>query len=86
MLLALVAAFFSLVWLLHRATRLLQIPIPTLVHLLGIDIPASPHVSLDAITSDSVTLHWSLPDRASSVAKHVIQMNGQNGIFFLLLF
>ncbi|KAK7207577.1 hypothetical protein BZA70DRAFT_300916 [Myxozyma melibiosi] len=78
MLFAFVATAVSLVWLLHRATRLLQIPIPTLVQLLGIDIPAPPHVSLDAITSDSVTLHWSLPDRASSVAKHVIQMNGQN--------
>ncbi|KAK9447566.1 uncharacterized protein V1518DRAFT_421325 [Limtongia smithiae] len=78
MLVALIATFASLLWLLHRATRLLQIPIPTLVRHLGIDIPAPPHVCLDAVTSDSVTLHWSLPDRASSVAKHVIQMNGQN--------
>ncbi|KAK9477646.1 hypothetical protein V1514DRAFT_295894 [Lipomyces japonicus] len=78
MLLSLVATLVSLLWLLHRATRLLQIPIPTLVQLLGIDIPLPPHVCLDAVTSDSVTLHWSLPDRASSVAKHVIQMNGQN--------
>ncbi|KAK9237068.1 hypothetical protein V1525DRAFT_450787 [Lipomyces kononenkoae] len=78
MLLSLVATVLSLLWLLHRATRLLQIPIPTLVQLLGIDIPAPPHVCLDSVTSDSVTLHWSLPDRASSVAKHVIQMNGQN--------
>ncbi|KAK9324027.1 hypothetical protein V1517DRAFT_318542 [Lipomyces orientalis] len=78
MLLSLVATVISLLWLLHRATRLLQIPIPTLVHLLGIDIPSPPHVCLDSVTSDSVTLHWSLPDRATSVAKHVIQMNGQN--------
>ncbi|KAK9247793.1 hypothetical protein V1506DRAFT_530687 [Lipomyces tetrasporus] len=78
MLLSLVATVISLLWLLHRATRLLQIPIPTLIHLLGIDIPSPPHVCLDSVTSDSVTLHWSLPDRATSVAKHVIQMNGQN--------
>ncbi|KAK9456155.1 hypothetical protein V1511DRAFT_496693 [Dipodascopsis uninucleata] len=78
MLLSLLATIVSLLWLLHRATRLLQIPIPTLVSLLGIDIPASPHVCLDAVTSESITLHWSLPDRATSVAKHVIQMNGQN--------
>ncbi|KAK9460908.1 uncharacterized protein V1516DRAFT_624769 [Lipomyces oligophaga] len=78
MLFVLVSTVLSLLWLLHRATRLLQIPIPTLVQLLGIDIPAPPHVCLDSVSSDSVTLHWSLPDRASSVAKHVIQMNGQN--------
>ncbi|KAK9368034.1 hypothetical protein V1509DRAFT_624058 [Lipomyces kononenkoae] len=78
MLLSLVATVLSLLWLLHRATRVLQIPIPTLVQLLGIDIPFPPHVCLDSVTSDSITLHWSLPDRASSVAKHVIQMNGQN--------
>ncbi|KAK9487383.1 hypothetical protein V1527DRAFT_511301 [Lipomyces starkeyi] len=78
MLLSLVATVISLLWLLRRATRLLQIPIPTLVQLLGIDIPSAPHVCLDSVTSDSVTLHWSLPDRATSVAKHVIQMNGQN--------
>ncbi|KAK9373488.1 uncharacterized protein V1513DRAFT_448868 [Lipomyces chichibuensis] len=78
MLLSLVATVISLLWLLRRATQLLQIPIPTLVQLLGIDIPSPPHVCLDSVTSDSVTLHWSLPDRATSVAKHVIQMNGQN--------
>ncbi|KAK9466474.1 hypothetical protein V1512DRAFT_226172 [Lipomyces arxii] len=78
MLLALVATVLSLVRLLHRATRLLQIPIPTLIQLLGIDIPSPPHVCLDSVTADAVTLHWSLPDRATSVARHVIQMNGQN--------
>ncbi|KAK9430214.1 hypothetical protein V1505DRAFT_372058 [Lipomyces doorenjongii] len=78
MLFSLVATVVSLLWLLRRATQLLQIPIPTLVQLLGIDIPSPPHVCLDSVTSDSVTLHWSLPDRATSVAKHVIQMNGQN--------
>ncbi|KAK9475279.1 uncharacterized protein V1510DRAFT_348116, partial [Dipodascopsis tothii] len=80
MLFSLVATVLALVWLLHRATRLLQVPIPTLVQLLGIDVPSPPLVCLDTVGADSIVLHWSLPERANSVAKHVIQMNGQNAV------
>ena len=62
----------------YRVSILLKIPIPTLVKLLGLDLPAPPRVSLHGIGSDSVTLHWSLPEKPSSVAKHIIHINGIN--------
>ena len=62
----------------YRASVLLKIPIPTLVKLLGLDLPAPPRVSLHGIASDSVTLHWSLPEKPGSVAKHIIHINGIN--------
>ncbi|BFZ64018.1 hypothetical protein YB2330_005156 [Saitoella coloradoensis] len=66
----------ALAWIVHRVSRILSIPIPTLVKLIGFDIPLPPKVSLDAVTKDSITLHW-LPEKGGSVTKHVISMNGQ---------
>lgn len=63
----------------YRASALLKIPIPTLVKLLGLDLPAPPRVSLHGVAADTITLHWSLPEKAGSVAKHIIQINGING-------
>lgn len=63
----------------YRASTLLKIPIPTLVKLLGLDLPAPPRVSLHGVAADTITLHWSLPEKAGSVAKHIIQINGING-------
>ncbi|KAH8150756.1 uncharacterized protein LAJ45_04935 [Morchella importuna] len=62
----------------YRASTLLKIPIPTLVKLLGLDLPAPPRVSLHGVAADTITLHWSLPEKAGSVAKHIIQINGIN--------
>ncbi|KAF8469124.1 hypothetical protein BDZ91DRAFT_847915 [Kalaharituber pfeilii] len=78
MVFAVVATILSLAWMCYRASVLLKIPIPTLVKLLGLDLPAPPRVSLHAIASDSVTLHWSLPEKPNSVAKHIIHINGIN--------
>lgn len=62
----------------YRVSTLLNIPIPTLVKLLGLDLPAPPRVSLHGISSDTITLHWSVPEKAGTVAKHIIQINGIN--------
>ncbi|KAF8416481.1 hypothetical protein EV426DRAFT_721746 [Tirmania nivea] len=78
MVFAAVATILSLAWMVYRASVLLKIPIPTLVKLLGLDLPAPPRVSLHGIASDSVTLHWSLPEKPGSVAKHIIHINGIN--------
>jgi len=58
---------------------LFKIPIPALVKLLGLELPDPPRVSLHGIAADTITLHWSLPEKAGSVAKHIIQINGING-------
>ena len=63
----------------YRVTALLNIPIPTLVKILGLDLPDAPRVSLRGVSADTITLHWSLPEKAGSVAKHIIQINGING-------
>ncbi|KAL7270923.1 hypothetical protein RUND412_006356 [Rhizina undulata] len=78
MVVVVVATIVALAWMCYRASTLLNIPIPTLVKLLGLDLPAPPRVSLHGIASDTITLHWSLPERAGSVAKHIIQINGIN--------
>ncbi|KAK6344862.1 hypothetical protein TWF718_006814 [Orbilia javanica] len=78
MVVALVATLLALAWLTHRASKLLAIPIPVLVKGLGLDIPAPPRVSLHNISADSIELHWAPPEKAGSVAKHIIQINGQN--------
>jgi len=64
----------------YRVSALLNIPIPTLVKILGLDLPAPPRVSLHGVSTDTITLHWSLPEKAGSVAKHIIQINGINGM------
>jgi hypothetical protein len=66
----------------YRVSSLLNIPIPTLVKVLGLDLPDPPRVSLHGVSADTITLHWSLPEKAGSVAKHIIQINGINGTRF----
>ncbi|RPA83729.1 hypothetical protein BJ508DRAFT_57413 [Ascobolus immersus RN42] len=78
MVLTTAATLVAIAWISYRISVLLQIPVPTLISLLGIDLPSPPRVSLHGIGTDSVTLHWSLPERPSSVAKHIIQINGIN--------
>ncbi|KAA8892741.1 hypothetical protein FN846DRAFT_924072 [Sphaerosporella brunnea] len=71
-----VATICALVWMCYRVTSLLNIPIPMLVKILGLDLPAPPRVSLHGVSADTITLHWSLPEKAGTVAKHIIQING----------
>jgi hypothetical protein len=66
----------ALLWLLHRTTRLLKVPAPALIHVLGIDIPESPKVSVDSVTSTSISLHWPPPERAA-VVKYILEVNGR---------
>ncbi|CAN6666415.1 hypothetical protein TRVA0_038S00386 [Trichomonascus vanleenenianus] len=77
MVIQLVSCLIAILWLLHRATRLLKIPAPTLIQILGIDIPDRPLVSVDAITDKSVSLHWNPPERVSSVVKYIIEVDGK---------
>lgn len=62
----------------YRLSSLLNIPVPTLVKVLGLELPAPPRVSLHGVSADTITLHWSLPEKAGTVAKHIVQINGIN--------
>lgn len=79
----LLTSIIALLWLLHRATRLLKIPAPVLINILGIDIPDAPKVTIDNVTSTSVSLHWNPPERVSSIVKYILQVDGRKGRFNL---
>jgi Fibronectin type III domain len=59
----------------YRASSLLILPVDQVIRLLNLDVPAIPNVALDAVTSESISLHWQVPDK-QSVSKHLIQLNG----------
>lgn len=77
MVLYFVAIFFALLWLLHRATRILRIPSPYLIQTLGIDIPDPPVITLDCVKSTSVLFHWYPLDK--NVVKLIFQLDGRKG-------
>lgn len=77
MVLELLVFVIALLWLLHRATRLLKIPAPQLVSTLGIEIPDVPNVTLDALTCTSVLFHWAPPEK--NIVKYIFQLDGKKG-------
>lgn len=62
-------------WLGYRASSLLILPVDQVIRLLNLDIPAVPRVALDAVSAETISLRWAVPDRPS-VARHLIQLNG----------
>lgn len=75
----LIATIIAVMWILHRATRLLKIPATTLIRLLGVDIPESPDICVDHLSESSVTLRWPKPEKATTSQKHIIEVNGIKG-------
>ncbi|KAK8043605.1 hypothetical protein PG993_006035 [Apiospora rasikravindrae] len=65
-------------WLAYRAWQVLRKPVPELIHVLGVEVPDPPDVSLAGIRKDAATLNWTRPHANSSVAKFLIQVNGVN--------
>ncbi|CCG84188.1 protein of unknown function [Taphrina deformans PYCC 5710] len=65
----------SVLWLAWRAVQLWTLPLTVVLRHLNIEIPAVPHLTIDSLTADSVSLHWLPPE--SHVKKHIIQMDGQ---------
>ncbi|ERS95977.1 hypothetical protein HMPREF1624_07512 [Sporothrix schenckii ATCC 58251] len=66
------------VWLLRRGLQTLWKPVPELIDILGVDVPAPPDVSLTAIGVDKATITWTRPPSNRHVDKYVIQVNGVN--------
>lgn len=65
----------ALMWIVWRIGQLWSTPLHLVLKALSIDLPSSPRITIDALTTDSVSLHWAPPD--SLVKKHIIQMDGQ---------
>lgn len=58
MLIILLLAFAGLLWLTHRFSILLSLPIETSVKSLCLPIPKIPLISVDKISSTSIIIHW----------------------------
>lgn len=69
--------------LLRRGLQTLWKPVPELIDILGVDVPAPPDVSLTAIGVDKATITWTRPPSNRAVDKYVIQVNGVNGMLRL---
>ncbi|KAJ4982548.1 fibronectin type iii domain protein [Stagonosporopsis vannaccii] len=65
----------ALFWVAFRAYQVLSQPVDKLVHVLGLEVPVAPLVSLAGIKADGVLLHWKSPERAA-VVKYVVRVNG----------
>ena len=65
----------ALVWIVWRISQLWSAPLHIVLKALSIDLPSSPRITIDALTTDSVSLNWAPPD--SQVKKHIIQMDGK---------
>lgn len=72
---SIIVVLLSVLWLLHRTTRLLKVPAPALIHVLGIDVPDIPQVSVDNVTSTTVNLHWAPADKNSNVVKFLVEVD-----------
>lgn len=71
--------------LLYRAYQVCQTPNDILVEKLGLDIPPAPDVTLEEISSTRIRIAWKHPDLQHSIHKHLIQVNGVKGLFYLPL-
>ena len=55
---------------------MLILPVDQVIRLLNLDIPPPPTaVVLEAVTSETISLRWQVPDK-QSVSRHLIQLNG----------
>ncbi|BFZ54703.1 hypothetical protein PYCC9005_001740 [Savitreella phatthalungensis] len=70
---AIVAA--AVLWLLYRISQLWIAPLNIVLRSLAIELPGAPRVTVDALSHDSVSLHWAPPD--GHVKKHIIRMDSQ---------
>ncbi|KAF2493953.1 hypothetical protein BU16DRAFT_488794 [Lophium mytilinum] len=71
-----VCVCLALFWVAYRAYKVLAKPVEELVHLLGLEVPVAPIVSLAGIKADGILLHWKPPDSRSSIAKYLVRING----------
>lgn len=77
--------FISLVWrhtnilhrLLWRAYQVIQTPNEILVEKLGLDIPPSPLLTLEAVSSREVQVTWKHAEPSSSVSEYHVEVNGR---------
>lgn len=60
---------------------MIQTPNDILVDKLGLDIPPAPELILEEILPREVHIAWKQPTHANSIQKHVVQVNGSEGLW-----
>ncbi|EXJ88102.1 hypothetical protein A1O1_05030 [Capronia coronata CBS 617.96] len=73
----LVAVIWAFSWLLWRAYSVIKTPNEILVEKLGLDIPPTPLVTLEEISSREVQISWKHAEPSTSVQEHHIEVNGR---------
>ncbi|KAJ8999792.1 hypothetical protein HRR94_005488 [Exophiala dermatitidis] len=73
----LLAVIWAFSWLLYRAYSVITTPNEVLVEKLGLDIPPTPLVTLEEISSREVQVSWKHAEPSSSVQEHHIEVNGR---------
>ncbi|RMZ88577.1 hypothetical protein DV736_g4201, partial [Chaetothyriales sp. CBS 134916] len=64
-------------WLLWRAYSVIQTPNDLLVEKLGLDIPPTPKVTLEEISSRGIQIGWKPREPSASILEYEVEVNGQ---------
>ncbi|EXJ86886.1 hypothetical protein A1O3_03840 [Capronia epimyces CBS 606.96] len=73
----LVVVIWAFSWLLWRAYSVITTPNEVLVEKLGLDIPPTPVVTLEEISSREIQISWKHAEPSTSVQEHHIEVNGR---------
>lgn len=71
----------SVIWILYRCYRLFQTPMDKLVENLDIEIPHSPSICIDAVTHQSVIIHWDIEVSDDEELVYIVFVNNREGMF-----
>ncbi|KAG7661967.1 uncharacterized protein J8A68_004467 [[Candida] subhashii] len=66
----------SLVWLFYRFYLILCTPVERLIEDLNIEIPHTPNICIDSISSNSVVIHWDIEVKNDENLYYVVVVNG----------
>ncbi|KAL9097610.1 MAG: hypothetical protein Q9165_000507 [Trypethelium subeluteriae] len=66
----------ALTWLGYRTWQVITKPVDDLINLLGLEVPATPSVSLAGVKADGFILHWKVPHNRTSIVKYQLRLNG----------
>lgn len=69
--------FVPLIWLVYRCIKLFQVPVSDIINDLNIDIPHTPNICVDMITSNSIVIHWDVQSRTDEHLYYILMVNNR---------
>lgn len=70
----------SLCWIFYRCYQVLRTPGEELIKNLHIDIPHTPNICIDSITSSSVVIHWDIEISKEEILYYIVHVNNIEGM------